>query len=294
MKRKLSVIIISILVFQFFFIYPVLSVNVPRSFFVNTTNGQPQSLIVVGRNAASMDFISGNLIITKIQSEAYFERFVFVTITGSRIMEASNDQLIALDPSTINLTWSDNAGNTGTFTYGQSILVTNLRFITTDTNNLKIYIAQSQNPINILNPELNRNVTITPDFSIELLDNNGNLPGLYNPGGNVRFNTIFRKEQPGSFQQVKVNIWEPQKLITTDQALTENVARNNNLILVGGPVANRLVAGLVQRGQSRVDWYTSPGDIEYIPNGLYGRDVIIVAGADREKTRAAVLKLISS
>lgn len=179
MKTKISIIFSLILVIQLFFICPILSSDVPRSFFVNTTNGEPHSIIVVGKNAATMDSISGGLIISKIQAEAYYE-----------------------DPS----------------------------------------------------------------------------KGLF-----------------------RVNIWDPQKLITYDEALMESVAQNNNLILqnnnlilIGGPVANRLVAGLVQRGQSKVDWYTSYGEIEYIPNALYGRDVIIVAGADREKTREAVLKLISS
>jgi len=168
MKTKISLIFSSILVIQLFFICPVLSTDVPRSFFVDTTNGQPHSIIVVGKNAASMDSISGGLIISKIQAEAYYE-----------------------DPS----------------------------------------------------------------------------KGMY-----------------------RINIWDPQKLITNDEALLENIAKNNNLILIGGPVANRLVANLVQNGKSKIDWYTSQGEIEYIPNGLYpGRDVIIVAGADREKTRSAVL-----
>lgn len=173
MKTKISLIFSLILVIQLFFIYPVLSTDVPRSFFVDTTNGQPHSIIVVGKNAASMDSISGGLIISKIQAEAYYE-----------------------------------------------------------------------------------------DLS----------KGMY-----------------------RVNIWDPQKLITNDEALLENIAKNNNLILIGGPVANNIVAGLVQRGVSKVDWYISQGEIEYIPNGLYpGSDVIIVAGADREKTRDAVVKLISS
>ncbi|MEN6378588.1 MAG: S-layer protein [Methanofastidiosum sp.] len=173
MKTKISLILTLMLILQLFFINPIISADVPRSFFVDTTNGQPQSIIVVGKNAASMDSISGSLIITKIQAEAYYE-----------------------DPS----------------------------------------------------------------------------KGLF-----------------------RVNIWDREKLITYDELLMEDVAKNNNLILVGGPVANRLVANLVREGKSKVDWYTSQGDIEYIPNGLYpGRDVVIVAGADREKTREAVRKLISS
>ena len=294
MKSKICSILVLVLILQLIFINPATSANVPRSFFVDTTNGQPQSIIVVGKNAASMDSISGSLIITKIQAEAYYENFVYVTITGSRIVEASNEQLITLDPSTMSLTWRDDKGNTGIFSYSQSIEIINLRFNTTDPNNLKIYIAQNQNPLNILTPDLNRNVTISPDYSLELLDSNGNSPGLYNSGGNLRFNVIFTKQQPGAFQQVKVNIWEPEKLITNDEGLMENDAKNNNLILVGGPVANRLVANLVREGKSKVDWYNSQGETEYISNGLYGRDVIIVAGADREKTRDAVIRLINS
>ncbi len=172
MKSKICLILALMLILQLFFINPVISADVPRSFFVDTTNGQPQSIIVVGKNAASMDSISGSLIITKIQAEAYYE-----------------------DPS----------------------------------------------------------------------------KGLF-----------------------RVNIWDREKLITYDELLMEDVAKNNNLILVGGPVANRLVANLVREGKSKVDWYNSQGETEYISNGLYGRDVIIVAGADREKTRTAVLQLISS
>lgn len=295
MMTKFKIILSIILVFQFFFTYPIASTEIPRSFFVNTTNGQPHSIIVVGKNAASMDLISGNLIITKIQNEAYYENYVYVTISGSKQMEAFNGQSITLNPSSMDLIWKDNAGNTGKFAYDQSIGLINLRCDTTDSNNLKIFIDQNQNPLSILNPEVNRNVTISPDYSLELLDNNGNLPGLYTSGASVRFNAIFKKQQPGAFQHVKINIWEPEKLITNDQILIEAVAKNNNVILVGGPVANNIVAGLVQRGMSKVDWYTSPGEIEYIPNGLYlGHDVVIVAGADREKTRNAVLQLIKS
>jgi len=61
-----------------------------------------------------------------------------------------------------------------------------------------------------------------------------------------------------------------------------------NLVLIGGPVANKLTADLVSAGKSTVDWYNSPGDIEVIADafgtGSYG---IIVAGKDRDATRAA-------
>jgi S-layer protein (TIGR01564 family) len=45
---------------------------------------------------------------------------------------------------------------------------------------------------------------------------------------------------------------------------------------------------------STLDWATSLGEYEYIPNAFAeGKDVIIVAGADREATRYAVKTLIN-
>jgi len=295
MKNKTTLIILLVILIHFTALSPISSTEVPRSFFVDLTNGQPHSIIVVGKNAASMDLISGNMIITKIQSEAYYEDFVYVTISGTKTFEASNDQLITIDPSTMILTWTDNKGNSGSFSYGQSIEKINLRFITTDVNNLKIFVNNNQNPINVVSPENNRNIILSQDYSLNLLDNTSTLLGLYQSGGNIKFNIVFNKKQPGAFQEVKINIWEPEKLLTNDQILLETTAKNNNIILVGGPVANRLVANIVQSGKSKVDLYNSEGEIEYIPNGLYpGRDVIIVAGSDREKTRNAVVKLLNS
>ena len=60
------------------------------------------------------------------------------------------------------------------------------------------------------------------------------------------------------------------------------------LVLMGGPVANTLTADLVTLGKSKVDWFTSAGDIEVIPNAYTsGKSVIIVAGKNREATKAA-------
>jgi len=295
MKSKRIIVLLVLLLIYILSLTPSLATEVPRSFYVNTANGQPHSIIVVGKNAASMDLISGNMVITKIQSEAYYEDFVYVNITGSKLMEASNNNQIIVDPSTMTLVWADNKGNSGSFTYGQSIEKIALRFVTNDLNNLLIYVNSNQNPLTIQNPEINRNVIINSDYSLELLDNTPGVQGIYGYGGNIKFNVLFKKQQPGAFQQVKINIWEPQKLITNDAILMEDTAKNNNIILVGGPVANNIVAGLVRRGISKIDWYTSEGEIEYLPNGLYpGRDVIIVAGADREKTRNAIIKLINS
>ncbi|ASA77245.1 S-layer protein [Thermococcus sp. 5-4] len=66
----------------------------------------------------------------------------------------------------------------------------------------------------------------------------------------------------------------------------------SNLILIGGPVANSITKYLVEQNISKVDWYNSPGDIEYIQDALGGYDVVIVAGATRDETKVAAEALM--
>ena len=65
-----------------------------------------------------------------------------------------------------------------------------------------------------------------------------------------------------------------------------------NLILVGGPVANSITKWLVDQGISQVDWYNSPGDVEYLEDVFGSYDVVIVAGATRNETRVAAKALM--
>ncbi len=65
-----------------------------------------------------------------------------------------------------------------------------------------------------------------------------------------------------------------------------------NMILIGGPVANTLVTHLVSEGISIVNWTSSEGEWEYIAAPYNGCHILIVAGSDRDATRAAVLRLI--
>jgi S-layer protein (TIGR01564 family) len=65
-----------------------------------------------------------------------------------------------------------------------------------------------------------------------------------------------------------------------------------NLILIGGPVANVIVAECVADGKSVVAWASSPGEWEYIVAPYDGCDILIIAGADRDATRAAAQSLI--
>ncbi len=78
----------------------------------------------------------------------------------------------------------------------------------------------------------------------------------------------------------------------------DEVALNadDNLILIGGPVANSLTEDLVSVGRSEVDWSEADdGRVEFI-EGAYGLndvDVLIVAGSTRDGTESAVRKLVS-
>ena len=98
---------------------------------------------------------------------------------------------------------------------------------------------------------------------------------------------------------------DPMSIVVNDDEVTQTMKIGYNLILVGGPglvvcvgaepqVANTLTKELIDQGLSTVDWETSLGEYEYIPNAFAeGKDVIIVAGADREATRYAVKTLIN-
>lgn len=91
----------------------------------------------------------------------------------------------------------------------------------------------------------------------------------------------------------KITVKPPAEPITV---LDSEVDLNNvdsNLILVGGPVANSVTAYLVDQGVSTIDWYNSDGDIEYLEDAFGDYDVLIVAGKNREATKAAAEELMA-
>ncbi|KYK33932.1 MAG: S-layer protein [Theionarchaea archaeon] len=99
---------------------------------------------------------------------------------------------------------------------------------------------------------------------------------------------------------IQVDIDETE-LVKLDIEIDSLDKQNFNLILIGGPVANQLSKELEDLGippddGSPVDWmYTSlEGDFKLYtdPYGT-GKDVLMVAGADRDATRLAAERLIS-
>ena len=109
-------------------------------------------------------------------------------------------------------------------------------------------------------------------------------------------------KQPDTIKKVYVPI-NPLSVIKMDNEVTNVDKVTKNLILVGGPglvlqpdggtaTCNSLTKFLVDAGYSEVDWLHSDGEWEYIEHVFGPKDVLIVAGADREATRKAVEDLL--
>ena len=75
-----------------------------------------------------------------------------------------------------------------------------------------------------------------------------------------------------------------------DSEVTLDTA-DKNLILVGGPVVNKLAEALQTAGKITID-NTSPATLAVVGDAANGNDVLVVAGGDRDATRAAALDLI--
>jgi S-layer protein (TIGR01564 family) len=68
---------------------------------------------------------------------------------------------------------------------------------------------------------------------------------------------------------------------------------DKNLILVGGPVVNKLTKELQDAGKISID-NSSPARLAVVSGAANGNDVLVVAGGDRDKTREAALDLIEN
>ncbi len=129
-------------------------------------------------------------------------------------------------------------------------------------------------------------------------DGNPDFYGLGNDG--LDWQTVMEVAAGTYTRVIQVDIDETE-LVKLDIEIETLDKQNFNLILIGGPVANQLSKELedlliTPDDGSPVDWmYTSvEGDFKLYtdPYGT-GKDVLMVAGADRDATRAAAERLIS-
>ncbi len=85
---------------------------------------------------------------------------------------------------------------------------------------------------------------------------------------------------------------QPTALVRLASEVTQEDLKKYNLILIGGPEVNPFTEQLVEMGLSQVVWSESRGEWELIEDPfVYGKDVLIVAGKDEERTGFAVRKL---
>jgi len=96
--------------------------------------------------------------------------------------------------------------------------------------------------------------------------------------------------------KVYVNL-DPEALVKLDESITPAMKTSYNLILIGGPVANSLVMELVDLGVTEYAFWETATDGACVlidSDDAWGRDVLIVAGADRDATAAAALALVQA
>jgi len=89
---------------------------------------------------------------------------------------------------------------------------------------------------------------------------------------------------------------DPESLVKLDETINAAMKNTYNIVLIGGPVANALVQELVDLGKTTFEQWenATSGDLELIEDAYaVGKDVLIVAGSDRDATAAAALALIA-
>ena len=108
---------------------------------------------------------------------------------------------------------------------------------------------------------------------------------------------VIKKEELAPTPVVHYVPIDVTKLVTLDTEIEEDpeLKGDYNLVLIGGPVANIIVQELVDLGFTTYEeWDTSAGEYKmYEDVYALGKDVLIVAGADRAATAKAALDLIA-
>jgi hypothetical protein len=106
---------------------------------------------------------------------------------------------------------------------------------------------------------------------------------------------VYRKVKGTDTVVKKYVSIDPDALVKLDENITVAMKQEYNLVLIGGPVANAIVQELVDLEYTTFEkWDTSAGEWELIEDVFgFGKDVLIVAGADRDATSAAALDLIA-
>jgi len=116
----------------------------------------------------------------------------------------------------------------------------------------------------------------------------------YRIDGDITFSKIEKLAPIITTEYVDI---DPTKLVKLDIGVEAepDLKSEYNLVLIGGPVANSIVQELVDLGITTFEeWDTSEGEYKlYEDVYSLGKDVLVVAGADRTGTSKAALDLIT-
>lgn len=102
------------------------------------------------------------------------------------------------------------------------------------------------------------------------------------------FNSDIKLKDIKADAQQAVPVTAPIAKLDTEVSLD---TADKNLILVGGPVVNKLTKELQDAGKVAID-NESPAMLVAVPDAANGNDVLVVAGGDRDKTREAAKALL--
>ena len=156
----------------------------------------------------------------------------------------------------------DGLGNGDTFAFPEDYAYLKL---TDDDEDKAIYAKYEMDLSKTLTLMLGQNGDVSSNVNIELKDILANAQQVV---------------------PVKVPIAKLDTEVSLDKA-------EKNLILVGGPVVNKLTKALQEEGKVNID-NNSPPTIQVVSGAANGHDVLVVAGGNREATREAAKYLIEN
>ena len=192
---------------------------------------------------------------------------------------------VAIDSADDKLALSDEFAkdDAGKLSYGSDVIGIALKYVGDDEEDIdsdeKVSIAGYVD-LEFDKDDDELNIFYSMDKSMEVTLDVGQKVKVLN--AEVKLNDLKASAQ--EVMPVTAPIAKLDSEVTLDTA-------DKNLILVGGPVVNKLAEALQTAGKITID-NTSPATLAVVGDAANGNDVLVVAGGDRDATRAAALDLI--
>jgi len=177
-------------------------------------------------------------------------------------------------PTTPASTWS--APTLKTATIGEEISIGSHSIVISDVSDI-LFSNESLQYGFFVNPENNG-----PNFCV--------VVGVIAPVSDIVSGSMMLTRIGSTF--LALRDLDPSKALIIDESVTEDIKKNYNLILIGGPKINLISQELSDLGLTTNEyWDSSKGDIVFLPNPFsYDNDIYIVAGSSSENTNFAAIE----